>query len=403
MLFHQTATAEQFLAQHWQKSAVFLPQALQAIAPEIEPDELAWLAMQPDVESRLVLTRSDGADSTCQYHVENGPFSEARLRNLPDENWTLLVQDVEKHLPKFRQWLRIASFVPDWRIDDVMISVAAVGGSVGPHADQYDVLLCQGLGTRSWRLAGAAEVEPDRSSDSLSLLQPFTDQNPHQASGGDVLYLPPGIPHWGIAESLCVTYSIGMRAPNRAELFLTAERLFPELDFDDPSPSIDPARDFYADPQLQLDEALPGYISHQAVDRFRVLKLVPSCLDHEQVAMVVGATVTDLKAWLEPDRPEHHSIDAWMESLPANAVVTVHGMARLAWYETSAARLFFVNGTCRQVNALELEFGRQLCAVRQISAGRLETTLKRDCLDAFLGWLFSARTFDTVETISDAE
>ena len=119
--------------------------------PVLEPDELAWLATLPDVESRLVFT--EGTRANARYRVEHGPFEEQRLSELPQSNWTLLVQDVEKHLPDFRQWFECVTFVPDWRIDDLMISFAAPGGSVGPHQDNYDVFLCQGMGRREWRLA----------------------------------------------------------------------------------------------------------------------------------------------------------------------------------------------------------------------------------------------------------
>ena len=143
-------SAERFLATCWQKTPLHLPGALDSESPALSGEELAWLATLDDVESRLVFTeRHDGG---TRYRVESGPFDEELLSSLPDSDWTLLVQDVEKHLPDFRQLLSLVPFIPDWRIDDLMISFAAPGGSVGPHKDNYDVFLCQGSGHREWRI-----------------------------------------------------------------------------------------------------------------------------------------------------------------------------------------------------------------------------------------------------------
>ena len=117
--------ADLFLSQHWQKSHAFLASAAGHALPELDADELAWLATLPDVESRLVLTERDG-DAT-RYRLENGPFDYARLGSLPGQDWTLLVNDVDKHLPVFRAYLDMADFIPDWRIDDLMVSFAAPG------------------------------------------------------------------------------------------------------------------------------------------------------------------------------------------------------------------------------------------------------------------------------------
>ena len=113
-----------------------MPGALDGIRPTLTSGELAWLATQDDVESRLVFTHRDG-DST-HYRVQNGPFENDVLSSLPRQNWTLLVQDVDKHLPDFRALFSAVDFIPDWRIDDLMVSFAAPGGSVGPHKDNYD-------------------------------------------------------------------------------------------------------------------------------------------------------------------------------------------------------------------------------------------------------------------------
>ncbi|MGI9261401.1 MAG: cupin domain-containing protein [Woeseiaceae bacterium] len=202
---------DRFLVDHWQKKPRFVAGGLGQHLPQLDPDELGWLAGQPDVESRLVFT--DRTDKDIQYRAESGPFDESRLSQLPERDWTLLVQDVEKHFPDFRRYFGEVDFVPDWRIDDLMVSCAAPGGSVGPHVDNYDVFLCQGEGTREWKVGYDEQFEPDTENADLSLIKPYPIAGSHRAGPGDVLYLPPGIPHWGVATELCVTYSIGCRAP----------------------------------------------------------------------------------------------------------------------------------------------------------------------------------------------
>ncbi|MEQ9563242.1 MAG: cupin domain-containing protein, partial [Woeseiaceae bacterium] len=195
-----------FLRLHWQKKPLFMPSGFGALDLDLEPDELAWLATQPDVESRLVFTERHA--NTVSYKVRHGPFEDTELSDLPDRDWTLLVQDVDKHLPDFRDFFRHCEFIPDWRIDDLMVSFAAPGGSVGPHRDNYDVFLVQGIGCREWRIAIDSPVSMDNTSSELSLLLPFAGDRVLPARSSDVLYLPPGIPHWGIAQDRCMTWSI---------------------------------------------------------------------------------------------------------------------------------------------------------------------------------------------------
>lgn len=182
---------DRFLQDHWQRKSLEIPNGISPIEPSLEPEELAWLATLDDVESRLVFT--ERFDEGLRYRVETGPFEPDYLASLPDSDWTLLVHDVEKHLPDFRDWFALVPFVPDWRIDDLMISFAAPGGSVGPHRDNYDVFLCQALGEREWRITSEEIASDADASTDLSLLQCFDDPEPFTASRGDVLYLPPGM------------------------------------------------------------------------------------------------------------------------------------------------------------------------------------------------------------------
>jgi 50S ribosomal protein L16 3-hydroxylase len=329
-------SVEDFLSRHWQKSPLFMPRGISLAVPELAAEELAWLATLDDVESRIVFT--DLKDGTSRYRVEEGPFDESMLASLPAENWTLLVHDVEKHLPVFRHLISEASFIPDWRIDDLLVSFAAPGGSVGPHRDNYDVFLCQGLGIREWRLAPATDDLKEVESGGLVLLEPFDVDHSISAVEGDVLYLPPGIAHWGIATEACMTYSIGMRAPHTN---------------DGP---------FYCDPDLDAREAEPGLISDRAIERARRCFAASNAHGEADLVRQFGCLVTGLKAWLEPETPSTGEFHALLKSEPRE--FRVHGMARLAFCKVGGQRYIFVNGSSRSVTSSELEYFRGLCDKR---------------------------------------
>ena len=365
-----------------------MPAALDGIRPTLTSGELAWLATQEDVESRLVFTQVDGEET--HYRLEHGPFENDVLSSLPRQNWTLLVQDVEKHLPDFRALFAAVDFVPDWRIDDLMVSFAAPGGSVGPHQDNYDVFLCQGEGVREWHLGDKASCVPDESSNELSLLKPFVDQNPQTAGDGDVLYLPPGTPHWGIAQDFCMTYSLGMRAPNLAELNAGVARIFDIPDDVAAKSSATGSDVFYEDPDLTTGEAVPGLISDAAIRRTKNLLHKNSSIDEQQIAMVLGSVATDPKAWLEPECVADDEITTTISKLNQLEELSVHGMSKLAYCETRESGLVFANGHVMNVSANGLKFFQALCNSRTATGA----ALRADCGSELLYWLLTSGVFD---------
>lgn len=380
-------SADQFLTDHWQKHALFLPDAIDAPLPVLDANELAWLATQPDVESRLVFTER-GADG-ASYRVEHGPFSETELGNLPTEDWTLLVQDVEKHLPDFRQYFALVPFIPTWRLDDLMVSIAAPGGSVGPHKDNYDVFLCQGDGIRNWMISEDREIAADTSADSLSLLLPFAPSEARECADGDVLYVPPGIPHWGVAKTLCTTYSIGMRAPTDAELAAGCSRVF---DTDDREPA--DAACFYSDADLQSCEALDGRISIESLQRLKKQKLLARSLSDEELVTVLGSVVTDPKAWLDPDRPSTEDVE---NALREKRDLRVHGMSLVTWFQSADIRIAFVNGSGKNIPESGVTLVRELCLRRSAPAKLVETVTQDAQGQEFIRWLLGQGLVDIVE------
>ena len=205
--------SQHFLDEYWQKKPCLLRQALPEFEPMLDGDDLAGLACEDMAESRLVTGTFEAAD----WSLEHGPFDEETFANLPGENWTLLVQDVEKHYAPLQELLQPFSFIPAWRLDDLMISYAATGGSVGPHTDQYDVFLLQAAGRRRWQIARDCDRDllPDCP---LNVLRSFTAEQEWVLEPGDMLYLPPGVAHHGVALEPGMTWSIGARAPSAADL-----------------------------------------------------------------------------------------------------------------------------------------------------------------------------------------
>jgi 50S ribosomal protein L16 3-hydroxylase len=211
-------SAQQFLAEYWQKKPLLIRNAIPNFQPPVDGNDLAGLALEPDVESRLVV----GSD----WLIEQGPFEEQRFQALPERDWTLLVQAVDLWMPEVADILDHFGFLPRWRIDDIMVSYAADGGNVGPHYDNYDVFLLQGEGQRQWSVGGLC----DENSTLLphSNLRILADEPSNQKwtlNCGDMLYLPPKYSHHGVAIGACTTYSIGFRAPTVTEMLddLTTE------------------------------------------------------------------------------------------------------------------------------------------------------------------------------------
>lgn len=208
-------TAAQFLAEYWQKKPLLIKNAISNFTGFLSPEELAGLACEDDVQSRIVQKKG------AKWLLKNGPFDDADFSKLPDKDWTLLVQSVNHYLPEATALLQQFDFIPHARLDDLMVSYAPDGGGVGPHFDSYDVFLLQGQGQRLWRISEQTDLSLVDGAP-LRILKNFEKSEEWLLEAGDMLYLPPQIAHWGIAVSNgaedCMTYSIGFRAPKNQEL-----------------------------------------------------------------------------------------------------------------------------------------------------------------------------------------
>ncbi len=213
-------SAAEFLSQYWGKAPLLVRGAFESDAlASVSPDELAGLAVEQDVVSRLVF--NEPPDSPSQWRVEFGPFEGSEFARLPESNWTLLVQEVDRHVAGVSDLMTPFRFLPNWRFDDVMVSFAVAGGGVGAHIDRYDVFLVQGSGKRLWQIGESPVHTPDLvEHDELQLLREFEPAFSWEVGPGDLIYLPPGFAHSGVALTESLAYSVGFRMPSVRDILV---------------------------------------------------------------------------------------------------------------------------------------------------------------------------------------
>ena len=281
-------SAAQFMRSHWQKKPLLVRQAIPGFVPPVARAALFVLAAQDGVESRLVQQVDDA------WKVQSGPFTRRALPPLQRPNWTLLVQGVDLHNDPVHALMQQFRFVPDARLDDVMISYASDGGGVGPHFDSYDVFLIQAHGRRRWRIGRQKDLTL-RDDVPMKILANFEPEEEHVLEPGDMLYLPPGWAHDGIAEGECMTYSVGFRVPERSDL---AQELLVRLADEDDEGCAKPV--LYRDgqqPAVEQPAEIPATLHTFARDALARALAEPHALER-----ALGEYLTEPKSnvWFEP-------------------------------------------------------------------------------------------------------
>ncbi len=209
---------------HWNRRPLLVRGALAGFEFPIGEVFLKKMAFDSRWSSRIILEQGKYEPWEVQY----GPFKYSHFDALPEKGWTLLVSDTDRCHKEVAALMDLFRFVPNWRLDDVQVSFAAPGGSAGPHVDEYDVFLVQGYGHRRWQIESkrARKKRPVRTDTDLAILTEFEPDKEWILGPGDLLYLPPRFPHWGIALDTCMTYSVGFRVPSEQELvFMCLEEL----------------------------------------------------------------------------------------------------------------------------------------------------------------------------------
>lgn len=340
-----------FLRDYWQKKPLLIRNAFRDWQNPLEPDELAGLACEEEMESRLICQTESG------WEMEQGPLAEERLAGLGESHWTLLVQAVDHHVPAVADLIAPFRFIPNWRIDDVMVSLAADQGGVGPHFDQYDVFLIQGLGRRRWQIGPSCDADtPLLPHDDLKLLRAFAATEEWVLEPGDILYVPPGVAHNGVAVGPdCMTYSVGFRAPSRSDLLGHY--------VDDVLDGI-PDDELYRDPDLKA-QANAGEILPEALARLQQMML-ESLSDPAHFARWFG-TFNSTPKYPDMDwRPEVPiAPEEVRAAISAQVPLSRNPASRLAFIASATdtdALMLFADGVCFDCSGETAALAEDLCA-----------------------------------------
>ncbi len=349
-----------FMRRHWQKKPLLIRHAVPNVQPPVTRSELFALAARDDVDSRLIVQAEHG------WAMRHGPLTRRQLPPLNRAGWTLLVQGLDLHVAAAHALLSKFRFVPDARLDDLMISYASDAGGVGPHFDSYDVFLLQVQGRRRWRIGRMtdATLQPDVP---LKILANFRPEQEFVLEPGDMLYLPPRWAHDGVAEGECMTCSIGFRAPNEAELVREILQRTLETDTSEDTPAL------YRDPQQAATDApgrVPAALQAFAVDAVHAMLADPT-------------TLTGLLGeWLTEPKPQVWFDEDASPSLPAG--VQLDPRSRMMYDDAHV----FLNGESYRASGRDASLMRRLADARALDASALRG-LSPGARELLLGWLQS--------------
>jgi 50S ribosomal protein L16 3-hydroxylase len=357
---------QQFMRRHWQKKPRLIRGALAAAEGLVDRSTLFTLAARPEVESRVVLRDAE------RWSLRHGPFERRALPALKRPGWTLLVQGADLHLDAAHALLQRFRFVSDARLDDVMFSFATDGGGVGPHVDSYDVFLLQVRGRRRWRV-GRIRSPRLRDDVPLKMLEGFVPSDEWLLEPGDMLYLPPGWAHDGVAEGETITASIGFRSAGAVALGVeVAQRLLDDLDA--------PEREaLYRDPEAPATDA-PGRIP-APLQRFAADAVARLLNDPTGLARALGESLSEPKPGVafEPG-----------DGAPAGQGVRLDRRTRMLYDDAHV----YINGESFKAGGRDAKAVRRLADRRELGASGLATMSAegRAAIDEWMaaGWLHAA-------------
>lgn len=317
---------DHFLTEYWQKKPLLIRSGFADFDNPLEPDELAGLACEEEIESRLIIS-SDG------YKMTNGPFDGDDFAALENKIYTLLVQAVDHHIPDVSTMLNPFRFIPNWRIDDVMVSYANTGGGVGPHFDQYDVFLVQGLGQRRWQIGQICDADTALlPHDDLRLLADFKAKDEWILGVGDILYVPPMVAHNGVSASDdCMTYSVGFRAPSQSELIAGyCDHLLDETNQDVRFRDLN-----------YRGQSHSGAIDTESIDALHAL-MMEKLRNRDDFAQWFGRYNSESKyPHMTPQIDESETNDS---ALPAGTILCRNPASRFSYIEQNDNIILFVDG-----------------------------------------------------------
>ena len=379
---------------YWQKKPLLVRQAFPEFKPVMSRSDLFKMAVKPIVESRLIIQQADQS-----WQMSHGPFPRGKLPKTDVPSWTLLVQGVNFHHARAHALLQNFRFLPDARLDDLMVSFATEGGGVGPHFDSYDVFLLQASGERLWKISPQKDLRLVANT-SLKILQNFQADESFVLKAGDLLYLPPRYAHEGIAMSSddkngCMTYSIGFQSPARRQL---TSQLFSKLaEFQEDQIEEDgfmskPASSdsLYCDPQQPATQT-PALIPQGLVD-FAKQSIHEAFNDSNVLLMALGETLTEPKSQFDFDTPEYK----WQTSLIKSGQGCIYlDLCTRMLYDQ---QYIFINGESWLAKGADAVFLQQLADQRFLNNEVLQSSSKK-ALALLKSWHAEGWLHLKVETI----
>ena len=351
-----------FMAEYWQKKPLLIRQAFPDFESPISADELAGLAYEEDVNSRIVMEK----DGEHPWFPIFGPMTDEIFSSMPETHWSLIVNDLEKYLPELSWIIDRFRFIPEWRLDDLMISYAADQGSVGPHIDLYDVFILQGQGQRRWQINAQPVTKGNQVKGTpLRIQNNFQAEEEWIVEPGDMLYMPPGVSHHGVSLGESLSYSIGFRATSHADLvneFIghITQNLSQKLTYQDP------------DQRIQQH---PNEIQQDALQR--VTEIFKEYLqpDHPELQRWFGCFSSDTKTSIDTlPEDEINSIEE-LKQLTSTSILSRHPASRFAFAQNPENTLLFIDGEDYEVNP---DFAIKLCQQRQIDLDELIAIASED-------------------------
>ena len=319
-------TKEEFLRDYWQKKPVVIRKGFVDFEDPISADEIAGLACEEAVQSRLV--HKEGKNWLAAF----GPFE--NYDHLGDENWSLVVQALDNWSEEAAQMIEPFRFIPHWRLDDLMVSFATPGGSVGPHIDWYDVFICQGSGSRHWRVGDTGDYKEFAAHAALLHVEPFDAIIDVELQPGDILYIPPGFPHEGITLETSLSFSVGFRT-NSSQNLVSA--------FADHLIDNNAATDLIKDPTREMTQ------NSAAIDTkdFALIKehMLKAFDNDNMLRKFVGSFLTEAKHELALEPEENGLTDSDIVNvIKSHSLMRLGGLRAFYFTETVNEGVCYING-----------------------------------------------------------
>ncbi|MBS9781562.1 MAG: cupin domain-containing protein [Gammaproteobacteria bacterium] len=358
-------TIEEFLQEYWQKKPVIIKGGLVDFVNPLEADELAGLAAESNIESRLISYKDN------QWNAESGPFE--NYDKYGDKGWTLVVQSVNHWVPAAQEFARLFDFIPQWRFDDVMVSFAATDGGVGPHTDNYDVFICQGSGQRRWKVGAKHSSKEVIAHEKLLHVEPFEPIIDEVVNAGDILYIPPKFPHEGISLDESLSFSVGYKSTNATELL---------------SGFADYLIDFDKCPALLTDSGRTknryGQIDNADFSRLKQF-LQQAVNDDEKLSDFIGLYHSQSFSELDLAQ-EEYSFEEWLSVFTDNPLQKLYAVKSIYLEQTIEQGIFYVDGEKHQLDTSP-ELIRTICDKAVITIEEITT---HPNTDKVLHWLWES-------------